>query len=85
MSRKIGFRTSARERDEQLPSVQPPADEQVAIHPKAEAVLAIAAAIDELMNRHLRCIARNEPFSKHFGHHIMERLDKLYIKHYEPL
>ncbi len=55
----------------------PPAD-------RLRNLLRIADLIDEAMQQLASGQARHEPFSGVHGHKIKAKLDKLYIKHYEP-
>lgn len=53
--------------------------------PRVSAVLLIAREIHEKMQNQATSIVKHEEFSKRCGSKLLERLDKLYIKLYEPI
>tara|TARA_R110000823_G_scaffold309594_1_gene433947 strand:+ start:12272 stop:12526 length:255 start_codon:yes stop_codon:yes gene_type:complete len=62
--------------------MEPPLPEELE---NLKLLLRIAHDIDREMRALAGCMVRHEPFSSQKGKRILEQLDKLYIKHYEPL
>lgn len=52
------------------------------LSPKAQAMLELAAVLDEEMRNHAACILRHEQFK--ITLRIKRKLDKIYVKYYEP-
>jgi hypothetical protein len=87
MSRnKVGFKTNEQRRQDSLPHIrenQPLLELQ--IPPRAEAILMIAQVIDKLMDRKAQCMGSARLFSETHSRDLEDRLDKLYIRYYEPM